>query len=79
MTNQATIDYLKGRVVSAVPTISGEVTTHSTITFDNGVVVEGSAIRDISSYEKTEADAAAFQSAIASLVPGVAFILTKNS
>lgn len=72
-----TIDYLKNRVISAVPKTSGEITTHSVITFDNGIIIEGYSIRDIASYEKTEADAAAFQDAISRLAPGIEFMLNK--
>lgn len=78
MTNQATIDYLKDRVISAVPTISGDIITHSVITFDNGLIMEGCAVRDISSYEKTEADSAAFNEAVSSLLPGINFVLSKD-
>ncbi len=76
--NQETIDYLKSRVVSAVPIVSGDITTHTTVSFDNGVIVEGCAIRDIKSYEKAEADDAAFKDAVNKLAPGVEFILKKG-
>lgn len=75
--NQSTIDYLKSRVVSAIPKISGDITTHSIVTFDNGIIVEGRSVRDISIYDKEEADTAAFNDAICSLIPGVEFVLNK--
>lgn len=77
MINQTTLDYLKSRVVSAIPKTSGEITTNSVITFDNGVTVEGSSVRDIAQYDKTEADSAAFQNAVASLIPGIEFATNK--
>lgn len=76
--NQSALDYLKGRVISAIPTVSGEITTYSVITFDNGMTVEGYAVRDINNYDKTEADNAAFENAISSLYAGVDFILSKK-
>ncbi len=75
--NPATVEYLKGRVISAVPKTSGEIVTHTTITFDNNVIAEGCATRDIGSYDKTEADNAAFLDAIATLLPGIEFARAK--
>lgn len=75
--NQAVLDYLKGRVINAVPRISGEITTYSTITLDNGEIIEGCVMRDINNYNKEEAEAAAFQEAIKTFYPGVNLILTK--
>ncbi len=76
---QSTIEYLKGRVVSAIPRISGDITTHSVITFDNGIIVKGCSVRDINNYDKTEADAAAFNDAVTSLTPGVDFVLNNGT
>lgn len=73
-----TIEYLKSRVVSAIPATSGEIVTNTVITFDNGVTVEGYAVRDISGYSKEESDNAAFLDAISKLCPGVEFILNKT-
>lgn len=72
-----TVEYLKSRVISAEPKTSGEIITHTVVTFDNGAVVEGCAVRDISVYEKSEADTAAFQNAISCLAPGIEFMLNK--
>jgi hypothetical protein len=77
--DQTTIDYLRGRVVSAVPVVSGDITTHTTISFDNGMVVEGCAMRSIASYNKEESDNAAFLDAIAKLSPGIEFMLNKTT
>lgn len=71
------LEYMKSRVVSAEPTISGDVITHTKVTLDSGEVVEGCAVRDINSYEKSEADAAAFMDAIKAFIPGVEIILNK--
>lgn len=76
--NQTTIDYLKGRVTTAIPTVSGEIITHSVITFDNGIVVEGKAVRDITAYDKKEAENAAFEDAVSSLCAGIEFVLPKK-
>ena len=75
--NPAAMEYIKGRVVSAIPTVSGEITTNTVITLDNGDIIEGCAIRDISTYEKAEADNAAFQDAMKTFYPGVNLMLTK--
>lgn len=77
--NQAVIDYLKGRVVSAIPVIEGTITTTSDITLDNGMKLRGQCVRDINSYDKIEADMAAFKDAIALLTPGIELMLTKNN
>lgn len=78
MTTQATIDYIKSRVVTATPSIKGDITTDTMITFDNGISLEGHSVRDISGYSKEEADNAAFLDAISTLIPGVDFVLTKT-
>lgn len=77
--NQAVIDYLKGRVVSAIPVIEGTITTTSDITLDNGMKLRGQCVRDINSYDKIEADMAAFKDAITLLIPGIELMLTKNN
>lgn len=76
--SQATIDYLKSRMVSITPKISGNIATHSDVTFDNGIVVEGCSIRDINNYDKIEAENAAFLDAISTLAPGVDLVLSKK-
>ncbi len=71
------IEYLKTRIVSAAPIISGEITTHTIITLDNGDIVEGCAVREINNYEKAEADNAAFMDAIKTFAPGINLALHK--
>ena len=38
--------------------------THTVVTLDNGMIVEGCAVRSIGHYSKEEADAAAFKDAV---------------
>lgn len=71
------LEYIKTRVISATPVTSGDIITHTTITLDSGEVVEGSAVRDIKSYEKSEADNAAFMDAIKTFYPGIELALHK--
>ncbi len=78
MINQATLDYLKGRVISTIPKFSGDITTTCLITFDNGSTIEGASVRDINGYDKVEAESAAYTNAIASLAPGIDFFLSKK-
>lgn len=75
---QETLEYLKGKVISAIPKTTGEIITQSIITFENGIVVEGQSVRDINIYDKVEAENAAYEDAIKTLYPGVEFILTKS-
>ncbi len=72
-----TLAYIKGRVISTTPSLTGDITTHSTVVFDNGVSIEGHSIREINNYDAKEAEEAAFKDAIESLSPGVEFILSK--
>lgn len=78
--NQAALTYLKGRIVGEPEYInSGDIVTTCTVTFDDGVSMTGSSVRQIASFDTTEAHNAAYADAVASLVPGVEFILTKMS
>ncbi len=71
---QETVDYFKNRVIKSSPKISGDITTHVTVLFDNGITAEGCSVRDINGYDKAEAEDAAFQDAVSVLAPGVEFI-----
>ena len=69
------LDFINAKIVNRTYTTAGEITVTSTLTFDNGFTATGTATRDISGYDATEAQKAADDAIIATLVPGVASIL----
>lgn len=75
---QSTLDYLKNRVINATYAMNGEVITSVTLTMDNGLAITGTSIRDINGFQQEEAQIAAYENAMARLLPGVDFVLTKN-
>ncbi len=70
--------YLKTRI-TGLPIFanSGEIVTTCTLTLDNGEIMSGTATRDISIFDTNEAQAAAFENAVSTLVPGIALFLDK--
>lgn len=78
MTSQRTIEYIKTRVSNTDFTNSGEITVSCTITLDDGTVITGSIVRDISSFDSDEAQAAAYNNTVGFLYPGADLILAKT-
>lgn len=76
--NKETLDYIKSRITRSDYTRSGEVLTSCEIGFDNGAIVVGRSMCDISDYDKEAAQEAACEDAMRILAPGVEFILSKK-
>ena len=76
--NQAALDYLQSRRTGYEFTTAGEITTECTVTLDNGTVVKGTSVRDVSNFDKTESEKAAYEDAVKTFYPGVNLILTKQ-
>ena len=76
--DQATLDYIQTRIASVEYTTTGDITTTCKIMLDNGMIVENSSIRDISMFNKEEAEKAAHEKAVGTFYPGVNLILTKK-
>lgn len=72
------LDYLKGCIANSDYTYSGEVTTHCKVLFNNGISANGIYVCDASGFVKQEADKAAHDDAIKTLIPGVEFVLNKK-
>lgn len=76
--NENVSTYLKSRTVGEpLYANSGDIITTCNITLDDGSVKTGKSIRDISGFDSEEARNAAYNDAMAELVPGVSLIVNR--
>ena len=71
-------EYINSRIASKTSDVCGEITTTATVTLDTGEVLEGQSVRDIHGYDAEEAENAASEDAISSLIPGITLVLSKK-
>jgi len=78
MQDQEISDFIKGKVTSTSYVESGLITTTAKVIFLNGTHITGTDSVELSGYNKETAQKAAYDNAVASLMPGVALILNKQ-
>lgn len=76
--SQTTLDYISGQIANKDYVTSGDIIVKSILTFNNGYIAKGEAIRSINGFDLMEAQKAADNDAISKLESGVEFVLTKT-